>query len=167
MGLVPRHLLEDAISEGLMAVLEAHSKNVQPGIVIRRRIIDFMRKETHRRNVQSVHLVSLANVPEPTARDVGQGHIESPKALTPRQLETLDYYSRGFAIRDIAACMGCANGTVAEQLQVVRNKLGVTRTAKGLQVRQKTIIAARNRNLVSSSAMSVPEMVSFIRNSAP
>jgi hypothetical protein len=41
----PKHLRDDAFSEGLMALLEAERKSLRPRIVIKRRIIDFLRRE--------------------------------------------------------------------------------------------------------------------------
>lgn len=47
--LVPKRLLDDAVSEGLIGLLEARRKGIAYKMVVRSRIIDFYRRETHGR----------------------------------------------------------------------------------------------------------------------
>lgn len=133
----PAHLLEDAVSEGLLAKLEADRKGIAPYVVIKRRVIDFLRRQSHSRSHNPPKFVELSDISAAADQDV---LLDSATLLTSRQSEILELMRNGMGTKDVAKALNLSVKTIEQHTWQLRRRLKAKSTLQAI-ARTRTIHA--------------------------
>lgn len=154
-SITPAHLLDDAVSEGLIGLLEARDRGISEAVVTRRRIVDFLRRESRQSRAAGGLDPDLVVAIDPLlplffADTRSKRRVKCGESLTDREYEILGLYARGMTYSQIGSHEHISRRTANEHLYQIRRKLGVrgNEPHPGVSVRFDLMEAAQARGIV-------------------
>ena len=153
-------LMEDSVSEGLMALLKAQETGAPPAASVRNRIIDFYRRHEHSRcqNKLTFETIGERDFPDPRPDSVGEPDSPHPRLVQPeaapsqrrlslRQSQILDLLQTGRRNKEIASALGVTIKTVDSHCSTLYRKLGVRSRSEACGISRGPMVGPRNDEL--------------------
>jgi len=149
-------LMEDSVSEGLIALIKAQETGAPPAASVRNRIVDFYRRHEHSRclNKPTFESIGERDFPDPRLDPAGERDSPNPRPgpasltsqcrLTPRQSQILDLLVAGRRNKEIASALGVTIKTVDSHCLALYRKLGVRSRVEACSISRGPIVGPRN-----------------------